>query len=145
MKNLFKLIPAGALLPVLTLAYTAGTQTTGTTGSGATGVPSVDFTAAGTTGESLFGLITNWIVWILGALMGIAVLVFFWGLVQYIMSAGDEEKRKSGRGYMVAGIIALFVMVSVWGLVYLLGSLVGVGQGTAPGGVFVPTPTNLTE
>lgn len=133
MKNLFKLIPAGVLLPILTLAQTPSVNPI---------YGNVDFTSATTKGKGLFDLVTNWIVWILGALMGIAVLVFFWGLVQYIISAGDEEKRKSGRGYMVAGIIALFVMVSVWGLVYLLGSLVGVGQGTAPGGVFVPTPTN---
>ncbi len=46
----------------------------------------------------------------------IALLVFFWGLVKYINKASEGEV-KEGRDLMIWGTIALFVMVSIWGLV----------------------------
>ena len=69
--------------------------------------------------------------------VGIALLVFFWGLVQYIMSAGDEGKRGEARQHMIWGVIALFVMVAVWGLVRFVGDAVGIQ--TEGGSVNVPT------
>lgn len=48
---------------------------------------------------------------------GIAVLVFFWGVAKYILSAGEEESKAEGRRLMIGGLIALFVIASVWGLV----------------------------
>ena len=64
-------------------------------------------------------------------IMTLALLYFLWGLAQYILGAGDEEKRKAGRDMMIYGIIALFVMAAVWGLVGVLGRTVGVGTGGA--------------
>lgn len=57
---------------------------------------------------------------VLPVLMLLALIYFFYGLAKYILSAGDEEKKTQGRDIMIWGIIALFVMVSVWGLVALL-------------------------
>ena len=54
-------------------------------------------------------------------LMAAALVVFFWGLIQYIRSAGEGE-HSTGRNIMIAGIVSLFVMVSVWGLVRFLQS-----------------------
>jgi len=58
----------------------------------------------------------------------IAVLVFFWGLVKFIGSAGDETARASGRHTMVWGIIALAVMATLWGLVTFLTDSFGIDQ-----------------
>ena len=52
--------------------------------------------------------------------IGLALLYFFWGLASYIFSSDDPEKKESGRNIMIWGVIALFVMVSVWGLVNVL-------------------------
>lgn len=49
--------------------------------------------------------------------VALALLFFFWGLATFILSAGNEEKRKEGRGIMIWGIIALFIIVSIWGLI----------------------------
>ncbi|MDD5050443.1 MAG: hypothetical protein PHV93_01745 [Candidatus Pacebacteria bacterium] len=49
-----------------------------------------------------------------------AVVLFLYGVLTYILAGGDEEKRSAGRNTMIYGIIAIFVMVSVWGLVNLL-------------------------
>jgi len=53
-------------------------------------------------------------------IIGLGGLYFMWGVVQYVTAGDSEEKRDSGRSMMVYGIVALFVMISVWGLVYLL-------------------------
>jgi len=69
----------------------------------------------------LIGFINNVIVFIMGA----TVLVFIWGIFKLVFSNRDSKEREQARGYIVWGIIALFVMVSVWGLVNLLISFFG--------------------
>lgn len=54
---------------------------------------------------------------IIGLLTGLALMFFFWGIVQYIFYAGDEKKKISGKDTMVYGIIALTVLFSFWGIV----------------------------
>lgn len=69
-----------------------------------------------------------------------AVVWFMWGVFKFIMSAGDEEKRKEGTSMMVAGIIGIAVMVSVWGLVRWVTSTAGTeGAQLLPPPV-IPTP-----
>ena len=64
---------------------------------------------------NLFLGLINPMVSILGS---VAILIFLWGIIKYITSAGDEG-HKQGRQLMAWGIVALFVMVSVWGLARL--------------------------
>ena len=56
----------------------------------------------------------------LGLLVGLAVLVFFWGIIQYVIAQGDQKKLDEGKKVMIYGVIGLTVMVSVWGIVNLL-------------------------
>lgn len=58
---------------------------------------------------------------------GIAVFIF--GIVKYVI-ASDEEAKSKGRNLMIWGIIGLFAIVAVWGLVSLLANTTGVGPGT---------------
>ncbi|MCX6731512.1 MAG: pilin [Candidatus Parcubacteria bacterium] len=53
-------------------------------------------------------------------LIAVAVVIFLVGVVKYITAGGDEEKRKEARNTMIWGIVGLFVMIAVWGLVWLL-------------------------
>ena len=65
-----------------------------------------------------------------------ALLFFFWGLAQYVLAAGNEEGKVDGKTKMLWGIIALFVMASVWGIVGFIGDALGIDQGAdinAPG------------
>lgn len=75
------------------------------------------------------GRIINLLIPIVFAL---ALLYFFWGLAQYILASGDPTAQESGRNKMIWGIVALFVMASVWGLVRFLGTAIGVNQDAAP-------------
>lgn len=49
--------------------------------------------------------------------MGMALLVFFWGIVKYIFAQGNEQVQADGKKIMFWGIIGLFVMSSVWGII----------------------------
>jgi len=50
----------------------------------------------------------------------LALLFFFWGISQFILSASDSEKREKGKWMMVWGLIALFALFSVWGILRVL-------------------------
>lgn len=70
------------------------------------------------------------------ALLGVAVLFFVWGLIGYLWNSDKDDAREEGRRHMTWGIVALFVIVTVWGLVALLNELTGVTTGQqydAPG------------
>ena len=59
-------------------------------------------------------------------LVAIALLVFLWGLVRFIINLGSESKVEEGKKMMTWGLIALFIMVSVAGLMRVLqGHLLG--------------------
>lgn len=59
-------------------------------------------------------------------LVTLATVAFIWGVIQYFLNPDNEEKRKKGKEYILWGLIALFVMVSMWGLVALLSDTFGV-------------------
>ena len=55
------------------------------------------------------------------------LVFFFYGLVKYIREPEIDEGKK----VMIAGILSLFIMVSIWGLVNLAQNAFGVsGNGT---------------
>ena len=71
-------------------------------------------------------------------LVGVALLVFFWGLVRFIFRVGGDEKAvEEGKRIMIWGLIALFVMISVWGIIGFI------QDELLPGGVS-PTPITPT-
>ncbi len=67
--------------------------------------------------------------------VALGLLAFFFGLAKFIFNAGDEEARKQARGIMIWGIVALFVMVAVWGLVKFIGDAVGITPGGNSGNI----------
>lgn len=66
--------------------------------------------------------------------VGVALLAFFWGLSQFILhkSGGSETARSEGSRLMVWGIIALFVIVSIWGIIALIQSEFNISPTTIP-------------
>ncbi len=68
----------------------------------------------------LICMFTDLINPLIGLLTGVAVLLFIWGIVKYILYASDEKKKLSAKDTMVYGIIALFVLFSFWGIVQFL-------------------------
>jgi len=62
-------------------------------------------------------IVVNFLSALLPVLVAIALLVFFWGLIKYIARADSSDAREEGKQIMGWGVVALFVMVSIWGLV----------------------------
>ncbi len=52
-------------------------------------------------------------------LVALGVVYLVWGIVQYVIGDSEEAKSK-GRDTIIFGIIGLAVIISMWGLVYLL-------------------------
>jgi hypothetical protein len=76
-------------------------------------------------------------------LIALGVLFFIWGLVQFIFASGDESAKDEGKRKMIWGVIALFVIVSVWGLVELLTQVTGVQDGGSYNGIYSPVDAGI--
>ena len=75
----------------------------------------------------LISLFTSKIISALGTLfLSAGVVVFFYGVVQYIwgLRQGDPSKAKIGNSFMIWGLVGLFVMFSVYGIIKLAQSLI---------------------
>jgi FtsH-binding integral membrane protein len=57
---------------------------------------------------------------VVALLIGFALVVFLYGLLQYVSKGDNAEERTKARDFIIFGIIGLFVMISVWGLVGIL-------------------------
>ncbi len=57
-------------------------------------------------------------------LIALALVIFFWGLVKYIRSG----KAAGGKDIMIAGLVGLFIMVSVWGIIRIAQNTLGVSN-----------------
>lgn len=91
------------------------------------------FAADGVNISGLAGLlqsIYNLLNLVIPVLIALGVVAFMWGIVMYLFGKNKEE----GKSMMLWGIIALFVMTSVWGLVGILrGTLFGSTSQNAQG------------
>ncbi len=57
---------------------------------------------------------------LIGLFITLAIVVFFWGLIRYLFNLGGGEGKTEGLSIMMYGVIAIFVMVSIWGIIRLL-------------------------
>ena len=59
-------------------------------------------------------------------LMAVAFIVFLFGIYRYFIQGGDnEDSRTEGRKMAMNGIIGFVIILSIWGLVYLVSDTVG--------------------
>ncbi len=94
--------------------------------------------------DSSINSLTSIINSLIPLVIGIALLLFLIGILQYVTAGGDEEKRAAARGLIIFGIIALFVMVAAWGFVKILTStFFGNTNYTSPPGIpyVIPRPS----
>ena len=62
----------------------------------------------------------------IGLMIFVSVLVFVWGLIEYVNEADNAEKRNTGSKKMLWGIIGFTIMVSAISLLNMVASTVGV-------------------
>jgi hypothetical protein len=80
-----------------------------------------------TDADSLFTKVSNILNSVIVILISLSVVYLIYGVFKY-MIAGDEEKRKEGKNIVLYGVVALFVMISVWGLVRILAGTFGLNN-----------------
>jgi len=73
-------------------------------------------------------IITQAINPLIRLLFAIAIAVFLWGIVMYVIGTqGDEKKIEQGKQVIIWGLAGLFIMSSAWGIIKLLCNFFGVG------------------
>ena len=80
----------------------------------------------------LINLFMNILDYTIALLIALALVTFLWGVIKYITAGGNEEKRGEARNTMIWGIVGLFVMVAVWGFVWLLLNTFDLETGSPP-------------
>jgi len=72
-------------------------------------------------------------------MIGLAIVFFFWGVGQFILNdAGNDKTREDGKKKMLWGVIALFVMVSIWGILSWISNTIDIPINTNSNSTSVP-------
>ena len=66
---------------------------------------------------------------LVAVLIGFALIFFIWQIVRYLGAADNEEQRKEAGKFMLWGLVFIFVMAGVWGLVSLIAGTLGSSTG----------------
>ena len=72
---------------------------------------------------------TTYLNMALPILISIAVIWFVWQVIMFTIS-NDEDKRKEAKSGIVWGVIGLFVIICMWGLVKFVETTLGIDEGT---------------
>lgn len=59
-------------------------------------------------------------------ILSFAVVVFIWGVAQLIFNQEDSEKRLDAQRHILWGVIGLFIMLAVYGIIRFVGNSLGV-------------------
>ncbi len=54
------------------------------------------------------------------ALFAVALIMFLWGVVEFLAASDNETARETGKRHMLWGIIGLVIMVGVNGILWIL-------------------------
>jgi hypothetical protein len=104
-----------ASAPMVALAQTTG------------GTPTKCAGGTITTLQSLLCKFNELLGAVLPFLIAIGVVIFVWGVIQYVI-ASDEEAKSAGRDRIIYGIIGLVVIVGLWGLVRIVTNTFGLNN-----------------
>lgn len=92
-----------------------------------------------TLGQLVTGIINEISVYFITLVAAASVIVFMWGITNYIFKGDSEDARTKGRNLMIWGLVGFFVMFGVWGILAIIGETFGI-QSVIPqfGGRSIP-------
>jgi len=70
--------------------------------------------------------VRGWLNLLVPMLITLGIIAFFWGLAMYLFSDGEEKGK--GLNRMMMGILAVFVMASLGGIINILQNTTGAGK-----------------
>ena len=53
-------------------------------------------------------------------LVALAIVLFMWGAVRYVAKSADAHGKSADKEALLWGLIALFVLLSIWGILRIL-------------------------
>lgn len=70
-------------------------------------------------------------------IFSVGFLLFVWGMVVYMYNLADKEgdKRKEGQKHMIYGLIGMFIMVAVGGIIRMIDDTFGLNLNNAGQGI----------
>ena len=74
-------------------------------------------------GRAIDPILSNIVSPLVGLAFAVAIVVFAYGVFQVVW--GGEEAHEKGKNSMLYGVIGMFIMMSAWGIIYLIGNTVG--------------------
>lgn len=78
-----------------------------------------------TTLEELLPLIFSEIISpVIALLFALAVLIFFWGIAEFVRDADSDEGRNKGKRNIIWGIVGMFIMLSVFGIIRVVNNTI---------------------
>lgn len=60
----------------------------------------------------------------------IALVIFLWGVMEFIRGAANEKKRAEGKEHMLWGFVGFLIMLGVYGIINLLVNTFGITGST---------------
>lgn len=57
--------------------------------------------------------------------VGVATVYFFYGVYNFIMSMNDPQKKNVGKAHLLYGVIGLFIILSVGGILKFSNEILG--------------------
>ena len=82
---------------------------------------SIDLTAFGNVVDPV---ISNIVYPVIELMFGLAVLVFAYGVLQMVFHGEEGQDRSNAKMSILYGTIGMFIMVSAWGIIYLISNTV---------------------
>jgi ABC-type dipeptide/oligopeptide/nickel transport system permease subunit len=70
-------------------------------------------------------IIDNIVMPIVQFIFALATIYFIYGLFVFFTGSADATKRKQGQDHILWGVIGIFIMISVYGIIRFVASSVG--------------------
>jgi hypothetical protein len=106
------------------------------------GQPPPEVTVTTTNIDNTISALTHTINLIVPLMLAVAVVVFIYGVIRYIIAKGGEDTAKA-RSLIIWSVVGLAAILAVWGLANLLISFFGLTPTQLNNGLLPSVPTGV--
>lgn len=103
------------------------------------------FSLAGANFKGVVDEVISYINILVPILYSLCFVVFFWGLSKFILNSGSAPEVQKGKTYMIWGVTALFVLISLRAIIGILAKEFDIGDSTAIPQIKTTTNTSGTD
>jgi hypothetical protein len=103
------------------------------------------FSLAGANFKGVIDEILSYISILVPILYSLCFIAFFWGLSKFILNSGSAQEVQKGKNYMIWGITALFILVSLRVIIGILARELEIGDSKSIPIIKTTTNTSGTD